>query len=199
MSRQAAMSQPAIRSWSSSLRGLRRGGVVAATAALALTIPTTAATASVSEGGSLAAASVASTSFAAAAMANNSGIKNMAPATYERRLSHWINQARHNRGIRAVNHRACIDGFAERWARHLVVSKKFYHQDLGRIMRDCSQSSAGEILAMGTVSPRAMVGMWMRSPGHRDIMLSRSFRLAGVSAKQKADRSWIGCVDFGRP
>jgi uncharacterized protein YkwD len=117
---------------------------------------------------------------------------------YEQRLVHWINRARDHHSKRSVKVRACVDDFAGRWARHLAVKQKFEHQDLRPIMQDCGLTRAGEIIAMGGVSPRQMVRMWLDSPDHRDILLSRRYGLAGVGAYLGGDDAWYGVVDFGR-
>jgi uncharacterized protein YkwD len=135
-----------------------------------------------------------------------SAAKNAAPAktaglsqaTYESRLKTWINRVRHNRGIRPIAVRPCHDGFAERWTSYLTQNNQFRHQDLGRYMTRCKLSKAGEILALGRVTPRRMVLMWMHSPDHRRIMLDRSFGLSGIAARRDANGNWVGCIDFGR-
>jgi len=122
----------------------------------------------------------------------------LSQATYESRLKTWINRVRHNRGIHSIAVRPCHDGFAERWTTYLTNNNEFRHQDLGRYMTRCKLSKAGEILALGKVTPYTMVQMWMHSSGHRRIMLDRSFGLSGIAAKRDANGNWIGCVDFGR-
>jgi uncharacterized protein YkwD len=122
----------------------------------------------------------------------------LSQATYESRLKTWINRVRHHRGIRPIAVRPCHDGFAERWTTYLTNNNQFRHQDLGRYMTRCKLSKAGEILALGRVTPQKMVTMWMHSPDHRRIMLDRSFGLSGIAAKRDANGNWVGCVDFGR-
>jgi uncharacterized protein YkwD len=125
-------------------------------------------------------------------------VLDMTRAEYEERLVYWINRARDHHSKRSISIRACVDGYAGRWARHLAVKEKFEHQELGPIMKNCRLQAAGEIIAMGTVSPRQMVRMWLNSPSHRDILLSRKYRLAGVGAYLGDNDAWYGVVDFGR-
>ena len=127
-----------------------------------------------------------------------SSIYDMSKREYQQRLAYWINRARDNHSKRSVRVRPCIDDYAGSWARHLAVKAKFEHQSLGPIMRRCDLSTAGEIIAMGGVTPRQMVRMWLRSSGHRDILLSRSYRIAGVGAHLGDNGAWYGVVDFGR-
>jgi uncharacterized protein YkwD len=130
--------------------------------------------------------------------AKTASVLNLTRTEYEQRLAYWINQARDHQSKRSVRVRECVDGFANRWARHLAVKEKFAHQKLGPIMKTCDLTAAGEIIAMGGVSPRRMVRMWLNSPGHRKILLSRKYRLAGVGAYLGDNDAWYGVVDFGR-
>ena len=139
----------------------------------------------------------ASATTAATAMVVRTGDR-LTQATYETRLRTWINRVRHEHGIRPIAVRPCHDGFAERWTGYLARNDQFRHQDLGRYMSRCKLSKAGEILALGSVTPRKMVQMWMHSSGHRAIMLDRSFGLSGIAAKRDTHGYWVGCVDFGR-
>ena len=181
------------------LRTLRRSAVVAAVAAVALAVPTSGAAAATHGAGSLQ-LSAATTAAASAATgpAMSTFSNSLSSAKYERRLKHWMNVARNRHGVRGLGVRSCVDGFAEDWTRWLVANKAFEHQDLGPMMRTCSLSSAGEILAMGAVSPHRMVRMWMDSPGHRQIVLSRAYAFTGISATKAGNGSWTGAIEFGR-
>ena len=121
------------------------------------------------------------------------------PALYERRLNLWANRARDRHDAGPLGVRYCHDSFAEQWARHLVATDSFYHQDLGRYMDTCRLSAAGEILAAGPVRPYRMIQMWLNSPGHRALLLNPGYRDAGISARRQDNGSWLGCIDFGRP
>ncbi len=192
-----------------SARGIRRGGVVAAVAAVAMTVPTTAADAQPTPA-KVQSASVQSASVQSAAVVTIAPQVTISPSTrlwggilnqakYEGRLNFWMNRQRSHVGIRRVGVRLCLDGFAERWAQHLKATNSFYHQDLGGVMNNCRQSQAGEILAKGNVTPYQMVQMWMASPDHRRLMMSRDYGRAGISARRNSAGTWIGCIDFGRP
>ena len=116
---------------------------------------------------------------------------------YENQIGAIVNNVRARHGLRPVAVRACTDGFAERWTRHLVRNGVFEHQSLGPIMERCNLSGAGEVLALGSVTPGRMIRMWLGSPGHRAIMLDPHYRIMGSAAVQDANGSWIGCIDFG--
>lgn len=104
------------------------------------------------------------------------------PSRYERRIVYWTNVVRKRRGIRPLRLRACPDRYAERWARHLARTSRFYHQDVTR-MFDCSRvNRAGENLVRGRVSPKRAVRLWMRSEPHRRNLLNRRYTRVGVGS-----------------
>jgi uncharacterized protein YkwD len=142
-------------------------------------------------------AEVRSSSTSLAAAVRHDGAK-LSQATYETRLRTWVNRIRQDRGVRPISVRPCHDGFAERWTGFLTRNSEFRHQDLGPYMDRCKLSKAGEILALGGVTPRRMVWMWMHSPEHRRILLDRSFGLSGIAARRDPRGYWVGCIDFGR-
>jgi uncharacterized protein YkwD len=118
--------------------------------------------------------------------------------TYERRLHHWTNVARRRHELRAVRGNACADRYAERWTRRLARTGTLVHRDRRQLLRGCAASTAGEVLATGRVSPRRMVRMWLRSPGHRAILLSPRFRLIGIGARRLPGGSWIATQNYLR-
>jgi uncharacterized protein YkwD len=59
------------------------------------------------------------------------------------------------------------------------------HSSRARLARQAPRKGAGEILAwMPTASARRVVRAWLRSPTHRAIVLSGSFRRIGVAAQR---------------
>ncbi len=176
-------------------RRTRRGAVFAATVALVVTFPLAGAHASTTAGSP----GLSQTSPPASVSAGGllAASRSLTPAEYEGRLKHWMNVARENHGARGIAVNSCVDNFAESWSLFLARTNSFYHQDLGAMMRTCSLSSAGEILALGAVRPRQMIQMFMNSPAHRQILLSRGYAFSGISATKKSDGSWVGTIEFG--
>jgi uncharacterized protein YkwD len=174
------------------------GAVIAVLTAIAIVLPfQTSAQATVSTAPTSAPAAAGS----GATSGQQTARPHKAPLTqakYERRLHHWANRARAHHGVPAVKVRPCHENFAEHWARHLATKDEFYHQDLGNYMGSCHLGKAGEILALGSVSPFRMIRMWLNSSEHRDILLDPSYKLAGMGARKDSHGSWIGCIDFGR-
>ena len=74
-----------------------------------------------------------------------------------------------------------------------------YHQDLGPVMDGCGLSNAGENVAYGYPSGRAVVRRgWMHSEGHRANILSRDYRLVAVAARRDDGGTWYVAQVFGR-
>ncbi len=151
----------------------------------------------VSTGTAATALSTSVTGASAGLMTSGAAVAQYRQSVYETRLQIWVNRARHARGIRPIAVRPCHDGYAERWTNYLARNNQFRHQDLGPYMQRCKLTGAGEILALGPVRPVRMVRMWLNSPEHRRIMLSRSYGLSGIAARRDSKGNWIGCIDFG--
>lgn len=122
----------------------------------------------------------------------------MSSDLYERRLLRWTNVQRERHGRRPVRANRCADRYAERWTRHLARTGRFEHRDQRVVMRGCDATAAGEVIARGRVTPRRMVRMWMSSPGHRAILLSRRYRLIGIGARRTSN-GWLATQNYLRP
>jgi uncharacterized protein YkwD len=116
---------------------------------------------------------------------------------YESRLQAVINDRRAAHGLRPLRVDRCTDRIAERWGRHLARDGAFEHQSLSPLLRRCEAQWAGETLAYGRVTPVRMVRMWMHSPGHRAILLSRQANRVGIGAARDS-RGWVVAADFTR-
>ena len=102
--------------------------------------------------------------------------------TYEQRVQRLINKRRANHGLRRVRFARCANRVAEEWSRHLSETGLFEHRSMAEVLDRCNARYAGETLGRGTMGPRKLVRMWMRSPGHRAILLSPKPRRIGVGA-----------------
>ncbi len=91
---------------------------------------------------------------------------------------------------------ACPDSFAEPWTRHLARTQTLTHQDLSPMLGCPDTSYAGENIAYGYSTPRALVSAWMHSPGHRANILSRHFHRIGVSGWRSANGVTYATQDF---
>lgn len=122
----------------------------------------------------------------------------MAPSAYEKRVQHWINVRRSNHNLRALRLASCPDGSAERWSSYLARNDLFYHQSMQVVLNRCNASYAGETLGRGAIAPRRLVRMWMRSDGHRQVLLSPKSRRIGIGAKPDAYGRWVVAANFIR-
>lgn len=120
-------------------------------------------------------------------------------ATYQHQIFTATNhqRARHHRV--AFKRQRCVQKYAVRQARRMARQDRMFHQDLGRVLRDCGLRAAGENVAYGYRSGRSVVNDgWMHSKGHRANILNRQFRLLGVGARRSADGTWYAAQVFGR-
>lgn len=128
-----------------------------------------------------------------------------------------INQARSSRGLHTVRsfdalHRAARahscdmlrrDYFAHSSLSGLGVSARARRAGYG--ITGWSGWSVGEVIAWGSGSlgsPRAVFKAWMRSPGHRSVLLTRRWRDVGVGCERGTFKGIRGVcmwtVDLGR-
>src|SRR5512139_273717 len=122
----------------------------------------------------------------------------MAPDTYEKRVIRQVNKRRVNHDLRRVRFAACPDGTAEAWSRYLAGQDQFFHQSMTHVLNVCGAQYAGETLGRGTMGPGKLVGMWMHSPGHREILLSPKARRIGIGATPDAAGRWVVAANFIR-
>jgi uncharacterized protein YkwD len=92
-----------------------------------------------------------------------------------------INKARTKRGLPPLRHHAGLSRSARRYARHLMRTDAFGHA--GRIRASHRFRRLGELLAKHRgrrPRPGRAVKGWLRSAGHRPVLLSRAFRFVGA-------------------
>jgi uncharacterized protein YkwD len=92
-----------------------------------------------------------------------------------------VNEARASHGLRPLRPSPSLARSATRYSRWLMGIDRFFHDD--RIHASSSFGRLGEALALhpGWRPQRGnTVRRWLRSSGHRALLLSRSFRLIGA-------------------
>lgn len=122
-------------------------------------------------------------------------VMQMSADTYESRVQYHVNKQRAARGLSALRLESCTDGTAERWAKYLASSGEFYHQSMLTIIDKCDAYYAGETLGRGAISPKTLVRMWMDSPAHKDVLLSKHARRIGVGT-YASDGQWVTAANF---
>jgi uncharacterized protein YkwD len=109
------------------------------------------------------------------------------------------NTVRRNHDRRVLRHQRCLEKYAARQARRMARQERIWHQDLGRVLRDCHMGRVGENVAAGFRSGRSVVrDGWMESQGHRRNILDRRFRMVEVEARRGDDGRWYAAQVFGR-
>ena len=97
-----------------------------------------------------------------------------------------INEARARHGLSRVDASGSLRRSASAFAGHLMRTQRFAHAN--RIHASSRFRVLGETLAIRVGSrrwrPRAVVRGWLHSPGHRALLLSRSFRYAGAGSSR---------------
>lgn len=121
-----------------------------------------------------------------------------------------VNRRRAEHGVRRLRRESRLERAAGRHAADMRRRGYFAHTGPGGPTLLARLQGAGwagvawgEVLAFGCGgggSPRSVVRMWMRSPGHRAIMLSPAYRRAGIgiapSRRCRRGVTWV--MDVGR-
>ena len=120
----------------------------------------------------------------------------------ERAVIKAINRARAANGLRRMRGNRRLARAADVHSRSMLRSDSFSHGAFSqRVRRYVSFHRIGETIAMRTrCSPRGFVSMWLNSPPHRAVLLSRRFRRVGVgrrTGRLGARRACLVTADFG--
>jgi uncharacterized protein YkwD len=112
-----------------------------------------------------------------------------------------INDARDRAGLRPLAPSPALTRSSEAFAGHIMRTGVFAHA--GTIHAAGGFRRLGECIAMhtgGASRPGWTVRRWLASPGHRPLLLSRSFRHAGAAAVQgnfNGRRSTVWVLQLG--
>jgi uncharacterized protein YkwD len=118
---------------------------------------------------------------------------------YAQQAFNATNANRTHQGLKALRPSDCLTHAAVRQAKLMAQQEQMFHQDLGRVLKDCGLSTAGENVAYGYPTGRSVVNDgWMQSEGHRANILNPSFRLMGIGARKGHDGRWYVAQVFGR-
>jgi uncharacterized protein YkwD len=116
-----------------------------------------------------------------------------------------INEVRVIKGLPALNPSAKLDNVAKSWSNWMVSNDQFTHglNFAGRVTASgYDWQTAGENIATGAPTPRAVVVEWLRSTDHCRNILNPEFRDIGVGVNPSPIRGfgWGGSTwtqDFG--
>ena len=120
----------------------------------------------------------------------------------ERAVIRAINRARHAHGLRGLRASRRLARAADAHSRNMLRANFFAHGAFTqRVRRYTHARRIGETIAMTSrCSARTVVRMWMNSPSHRAVLLSRGFRRVGVARRKGRLGSTRACLvtaDFG--
>jgi len=116
---------------------------------------------------------------------------------WEDKVLKLTNARRKAHGVKPLKAGKCPDHFAETWTRHMARTRVFEHQSLAPFFRRCDGiSTAGENIAYGYETPRALVSAWMHSEGHRENILNPRFHRIGVSGWRATNGTTYATQDF---
>ena len=113
-----------------------------------------------------------------------------------------VNAARHAYGLAPLGASRSLTRSSRRYARRMVRGNFFAH--LSHLPISRRYKRRGEVLRWATRDrPSDVIAAWLRSPVHRSILLSPSFREAGfgrargtIRAGGRRGSAWVG--HFGR-
>ncbi len=126
-------------------------------------------------------------------------------ADTERRVIRLINQRRADHGCRRLELRSSLRTAARRHSQRMAAANRLSHQLPGepwlgaRVERAgyTGWTRLGEVIAVGQPTPARVVRAWMRSRGHRQILLTCRFRHIGVGLVVSGSTRWW-TADLGR-
>jgi uncharacterized protein YkwD len=114
----------------------------------------------------------------------------------ERAIVRAINRVRAHQGLRRLHAGHRLARAADAHSRSMLRADYFAHGAFAsRVRRYASFKRVGETLAWSSrCGARTFVRMWMRSPGHRAVLLSRGFRRVGIGRRTGRLGSRRACV-----
>jgi uncharacterized protein YkwD len=122
----------------------------------------------------------------------------MASSAYEQATLRNINAVRRAHHLGTLSFASCSNRVASKWSTHLALTHGFYHQSMLRLLDVCRARYAGETLGMGTMTPKKLVSLWMHSPPHRHILLSKNPQRIGIGATPNSNGEWVVAAEFMR-
>ena len=120
---------------------------------------------------------------------------------YENRVVYFVNKKRKAHDLEPVRYfTSCLDRLSERWASHLAETGELVHRNQKKVLRTCDLSWTGETLVRGTgLTPSEAVKAWMHSPSHRDVLMKKRAKRAGMGVKLDSEGRFVGVLNFGDP
>jgi uncharacterized protein YkwD len=115
---------------------------------------------------------------------------------WDTKVLELTNARRKAHGRKPLRANPCAEGFADRWTKHMASTRVLEHQSLDPFFNCPHTSWAGENIAEGYETPRALVSAWMHSAEHRANILSRHFNRIGISGWRATNGVTFATQDF---
>jgi len=120
------------------------------------------------------------------------------PVDYAAQIVRQTNDVRRARNLPQVRVSGCAGDAAIRRASDLTGQVELAHASLSGVIAECAPSTtAAENLSRAAASPTAVVGAWMRSPGHRSNLLDPALTEVGVGCLPDGARMLCSQVFLG--
>lgn len=123
----------------------------------------------------------------------------MSNKTFDAKLTKYTNEARKDHDRKVLKFGSCLDRYAQRQANRMADQKRMFHQNLSVVLAKCKARAVAENVAHGFTSPKANVRAWLKSPGHRRNMLSKTYTRLGIGVAKDEDGHSYTVQVFGRP
>lgn len=118
-----------------------------------------------------------------------------------RRLIHWVNVERSERGLHLLRIDRRVMRLAQRHAKHMAAEGRIFHTPhLGRRLARLGirWSIKGEDVGVGIIGRlRALFRAFMSSPAHRFHILRPGYRRIGVGVVKARGFLWVTLVFYG--
>jgi uncharacterized protein YkwD len=146
---------------------------------------------------SLAEASPARGSVATGRAASGAVATTMRAHRWEAKVLALTNARRKAHGVGPLKAARCPHRFAGSWARHMArTGDLVHHSSLSPLLRCGRAHAAGENIAEGYETPRAVVRAWMSDKGHRDNILDPAYTRIGIAGARRGHGPTFAIQDF---
>ncbi len=103
------------------------------------------------------------------------------PADYAAQIVRETNRVRAASRLPELGGSTCAEGEARQRAEHLVGAPTLTHAPLAGVIAHCRpDTTAAENLSRAAATPAAVIGAWLKSPGHRSNLLDPTLTEIGV-------------------
>jgi uncharacterized protein YkwD len=146
----------------------------------------------------VAAAQASSAPDRSAAPSPRAAAIHLRPGTWEGKVVALTNARRKAHGVKPLEAASCPRRFAAPWARHLARTGDLVHHLPLTPLFNCVKRphAAGENIAEGYETPRAVVRAWMSDKGHRDNLLNPAFTRIAVAGARSGRGPAFAVQDF---